>query len=387
MVTPARAATGVGVGPEPSAALEAALETLTARLAGAQCDVACAFIGSAYSGAAAEIAGALAGVTRQASIGVTAQGVVADAAELEQPEALVVWGLAADGIEATATRYDSPDDGGVEWPPPPSTAHGLIMLADPFTFRPDAFLGWLAQARPDLPVVGGLASGGARPGGNRLLIDGAVHDGGAVGLALGGPLRLRTLVSQGCRPVGQPLVVTAAERNLITGLAGAPPTEQLRALYQSADEHDRELLRSGLQLGVVIDEYAESHEPGGFLIRPLLGAQTETGALAVGGHVHVGQTVQFHVRDADSADADLRALLDGFATATAPAGGLLFTCNGRGTRLFGAPDHDAALVHAALGGVPLAGFFAAGELGPVAGRSAVHGFTASLLTVEAEGQG
>lgn len=61
-----------------------------------------------------------------------------------------------------------------------------------------------------------------------------------------------------------------------------------------------------------------------------------------------------------------------------PSGALLFTCNGRGTRLFPAPNHDAELVSSYLGGAPLAGFFCAGELGPVGGKNFLHGFTASL---------
>ena len=279
-----------------------------------------------------------------------------------------------------ALRFPAPDDGGTEWPDVPPGTRALVAFADPFTFPPDAFLRWAQQRHPGMVVSGGLASGAARPGANRLLLDGAVHTDAAVGIALGGDVDVRALVSQGCRPVGEPFVVTAADGNLITELAGAPPVERLREVYASAGSRDRALMESGLHLGVVIDEYAEQHERGGFLVRAVLGAQRGTGALAVGDVVAVGQTVQFHVRDADSADEDLRALLDRFAPGS-PAGALLFTCNGRGARLFGAPDHDAALVRETLGDVPLAGFFAAGEFGPVGGRSHLHGFTASLLAL------
>jgi small ligand-binding sensory domain FIST len=104
------------------------------------------------------------------------------------------------------------------------------------------------------------------------------------------------------------------------------------------------------------------------------GADRERGALAIGERVDIGQTLQFHVRDAASADDDLRALLAGEHA----DGALLFTCNGRGTHLFGVADHDTGVVDELLGPVPLAGMFCAGEIGPVGPRSFVHGFTASL---------
>ncbi|MBA3303569.1 MAG: FIST C-terminal domain-containing protein, partial [Acidimicrobiia bacterium] len=111
-------------------------------------------------------------------------------------------------------------------------------------------------------------------------------------------------------------------------------------------------------------------------IRNVLGAERgPEGGLVVGDDVEVGATVQLQVRDAASADADLRSLL-------APCdadGALLFTCNGRGTHLFGEPDHDAAAVADVLADPPLAGMSCAGEVGPVGTRSFLHGFTASML--------
>jgi small ligand-binding sensory domain FIST len=373
-------ASGAGVGPDFESALDAALATLAHRLAGRRPDVVCAFLGAAYAGAAERLAERLAGLDARVTVGVTVEGVVADGAEIEHPEALCIWAAAVPGIAVHPVRFPPADDGGVAWPAVPASARALVVLADPFSLPADALLAWLAQGRPEVTVSGGLASGGARPGANRLLLDGAVHADGAVGVALGGDVALHTLVSQGCRPVGEPFVVTAADGRLLSELAGAPAAERLREVYAGASAADRERMTTGLQLGIVIDEYAERHEVGGFLIRGVLGAQGGTGALVVGDRVRVGQTVQFQVRDAASADADLRALLERDAPAGS-AGALLFTCNGRGTRLFGAPDHDAALVHRALGAVPLAGFFAAGEFGPVGGRSHLHGFTASLLAL------
>ncbi len=90
------------------------------------------------------------------------------------------------------------------------------------------------------------------------------------------------------------------------------------------------------------------------------------------------------MRDATTADEDLHALLqlDLHAHAKQPTAALLFSCNGRGTRLFHQPNHDAGTIRAEVGAIPLAGFFAQGELGPVGGQNFLHGFTASVALFE-----
>jgi small ligand-binding sensory domain FIST len=163
---------------------------------------------------------------------------------------------------------------------------------------------------------------------------------------------------------------------VILELGGRPPFDRLRETFATASPEERLLMQEGLHVGLVIDEYKDEFAPGDFLIRSVIGADRESGALALGDYVEVGNTVQFHVRDARSADEELRRML-GLVDAR-PAGALLFTCNGRGSRMFGEPDHDAHVVQQHLGGVPLAGFFCAGELGPVRGRNFLHGFTASV---------
>jgi small ligand-binding sensory domain FIST len=268
----------------------------------------------------------------------------------------------------------------------PDEFSSLLLFADPFSFPTDGFLRHVEQVAPGVQIIGGLASAANGPGGNRLVVHGldatidppetGVRTSGAVGVLVDTGIEIRTLVSQGCRPVGQPLVVTRSERNFIQELAGEPPLQRLRDLATAAGPEERELLGRGLHLGVVVDEHQPDFARGDFLVRNVLGADEATGAIAVGAEVSVGQTVQFHVRDAGSADEDLRILL---SAADGPTrGALLFTCNGRGQHLFGTPDHDAGLIEQLLGPLPLAGAFCAGEIGPVGGRNFLHGFTASV---------
>ena len=234
---------------------------------------------------------------------------------------------------------------------------------------------------PGLRIVGGMASAGHQPGANRLLLDGEVYNTGAVAIYLDGPIQVRTIVSQGCRPVGRTMIITKAERNLIKELSSQPAVDLFRDVFLQLDQSEQALVRNGLHIGRVINEYQDQFHRGDFLVRNVLGAD-ESGAIAVNDVVRVGQTVQFHVRDADTADEDLRGLLSAARGEGIPRGALIFTCNGRGTRLFPRPHHDIATLHELLGPIPAAGFFAMGEFGPVGGQNFTHGFTASIALFE-----
>jgi small ligand-binding sensory domain FIST len=314
-------------------------------------------------------------------IGTTAGGVLGGTSEVEGGVGLAVLAARVPDAEiepVVLADADTPDGATVVgWPDHDVAADLLVLAADPFTFPTEPFLRRLAEDRPGLRVLGGLASGSARPGGNRLLADGRIVSDGAVGVLLGG-VPVRTVVSQGCRPVGDPFVVTRGSRHFVEELAGRPALERLRDLADEADEAERGLLQRGLHLGFVVDEHRVEFGRGDFLVRDVLGADRETGAIAVNEQVEVGRTVQFHVRDAESADDDLRALLAGVPASAA----LVFTCNARGRGFFGVGVHDASVIAEGLGSVPTAGMFCAGELGPIGRRNALHAYTATLAVFE-----
>ncbi|MDQ1487040.1 MAG: hypothetical protein QOJ62_2733, partial [Actinomycetota bacterium] len=254
-----------------------------------------------------------------------------------------------------------------------------VVLADPFSFPADGFVEQ-ADDVLGLPLVGGLATGNRGPGSTRLLLDGRVVDRGAVGVVLGGPVGAQAMVSQGCRPIGPSMTVTASEGNLLLELAGVPAIQKLEQVISSLSAEDQALATAGLQVGIAMDEYVEEHERGDFLVRGILGLDKTRGAIAIGDVVPVGRTVRFQVRDAASADDDLRAMLIRLrGQFSAVEGALLFSCNGRGSNLFTSADHDVLAMRQGLSTSGIAGFFAAGEIGPVGGRNHLHGFTASVL--------
>ena len=256
-------------------------------------------------------------------------------------------------------------------------SRAVIALGDPFTTPIDPLMAALDQYAPRVPLVGGMASAARQPGQNVLFRNDEMLEEGIVGMTLGGPIAVETIVSQGCRPVGNPMIVTRSHENVIEQLGGKPALQVLQESVQAMPPADRELLEHGLLIGRAISEYRDKFGRGDFLVRNVVGVEQDNGAIAMADYIKTGQTVQFHVRDAASADEDLSLLL-GARKMNNAAGGLLFSCNGRGTRLFDQPCHDVRAVREKVDSIPVAGFFAAGELGPVGGRNFIHGHTASL---------
>lgn len=306
--------------------------------------------------------------------------------EIESGPALSLWSAVLPAARLTPfhLEFERTPDGIVSagWPDlenEADDARAVFLLGEPFSTAVDQIIDRLAEELPGTPLIGGMASGGGGPGQNCLFLEDDVVEHGAVGVVMRGGPDVSTVVSQGCRPVGPNFVVTRAEDNLVFELGGKPSLDQLNAFYAQLPEADQRLLQSGPHLGIVMNEYQETFELGDFLIANVAGVQQESGAIAIGNRVRVGQTVRFHVRDAVTADEELKSLLERQVNGgSKSSAALLFSCNGRGTRLFPEPHHDAGLVHRSLGQVPVAGFFAQGELGPIGGRNFIHGYTASI---------
>jgi small ligand-binding sensory domain FIST len=313
-------------------------------------------------------------------LGCAAESVVGPHREVEHAAAIAVFAAHTGPVLPLALQASEDGLGALRvtgWPEAPSfSPSALVLVADPYSFPIESFLAWIDDHHPGLPVIGGMASAARGPGGNRLALGRVVSSTGAVGALLGPGIEVETVVSQGCRPFGRPLVVTRAESNVIFELAGRPALERLVTQAHDTLSEDEVAVveHGGLQVGRVIDEHRDAFGPGDFLVRNVIGADRTSGAVAVGDTVAVGTTVQFHLRDSHSAHEDLRTMLSGRRA----DGALVFTCNGRGTRMFDQPHHDVSLLAQELGPLPLAGCFAAGELGTIGGRNFLHGFTASV---------
>lgn len=358
------------------------------RLGGLSPDLAFLFFSSHYAENVEELAAA---VRRELAprllIGCSGEGIITDSEEIEATAAVALWTAHLPGVSLTPLRLSfNQDEEGFSidgWPEElgkESERPTLILLADPFSTPMDEVLSLIADQCPGSIAVGGMAGGGHDLGQNRMLFNDEIYDGGLVGVAVAGPVGIRTVVSQGCRPIGERYVVTRAEKNIIHELGGMPALDRLQAMFESLSSEERNMAQHALHIGIVMDEQRNRFERGDFLVRNLIGADRSSGSVAIGDMVEEGQTVQFHVRDARSASEDLHLLLaaEKARRKHPPLGALMFSCCGRGRGLFGRPHHDITVFRERAGAVPVAGFFAQGEIGPVGGTNFLHGYTASV---------
>ncbi|OGG50685.1 MAG: hypothetical protein A3F84_09655 [Candidatus Handelsmanbacteria bacterium RIFCSPLOWO2_12_FULL_64_10] len=366
-------------------------DALSEQLGGRRPDLAVAFVSPYFQDAYEELPDLVCDLlSPTVLVGCSAGGVIGGGVEVEQGPALSLTAASLPGVTLHPFHVEAGDLPGLDDEPsaweetlgvhPRPTPH-FILLADPPS-DPRDFLMGLDFAYPDSAKVGGLASGSATPGENALFVGREVFSSGAAGVALQGNVRVDTVVAQGCRPIGRPLTITRCEQKyLLLEVDGRKPMEVLTEIYNALSPKDRHLMQHALHVGVASTELQEAFKPGDFLIRSLMGVDQKQGILAVGEELRNGQTIQFHVRDAETAAEDLDLMLSRYRAAsrdTSPAGALLFSCQGRGQYLYGRPNHDSDAFAKAMGEIPLGGFFCAGEIGPVAQSTHLHGFTSAF---------
>lgn len=376
-------ATGAG-------ALEACVERISSTLA--RPSILAAFVSSDLAGRATSV---LAEAFPESTVvGCSAAGVVGGGREVEDGSVVSLTAAALPDVVAvpfhmTMGRLPSPNAPPEAWHAllgvEPEVQPSFLLLPDPFTFESRVLTAGMDDAYPDAPKIGGLASGGRRAGESLLLSGGPgalrSHRAGVVGMALYGDIVMDTVVAQGCRPVGAPMIITRCERTHIQELDGRPVIDTLESLFMSLSDHDQQLFRRSPMLGLAMEGERRPLRPGDFLIRNIQGISRRTNAMAISAMAAPGMVVQFHVRDAETSARDLTELLARHMRRPGvepPAGGLLFSCLGRGERFYGTTGHDSAIIDQALGPVPTGGFFCNGEIGPVHGRTFLHGYTSAL---------
>lgn len=330
-------------------------------------------------------------------VGCTGESIIGPTAEIEAQPAIALWAARLPDAHVNSFILDQQDLEKLEDEPDeawyerigvlPDDSPNFVLLPDPFSINVQTFIDKMDSLYPGSTIVGGMASGASEAGQNRLFMGDQALRQGLVGVALTGQIDVTSVVSQGCRQVGDPFVITKSHENLIQELGGKPALEVLRNVFNSAPDEDQKLMRTGLHVGRLVDEQISNASTGDFLIRNMMGV-TDQQALAVGDFLRPGQTVQFHVRDSRSATEDMQRLLmaEKDRKQTPVSGALLFNCNGRGRRFFKQANHDIGLVNEFADDCCVAGFFAQGEIGPVGGKTFVHGFTSSLALFRQPGE-
>lgn len=393
MQTPPHFASALSTQPDSVTAEREVTDAVLEGLQGRSPDLVAVFVTHHHGPALEELGQRLArDLGTEVVIGCTGESIIGPGREIEGSSALSVWAACLPGTAVRPFRMQSvAGTGGThEFSGQPvieeQESASLLLFGDPFSFPMDEYLKLLNRDFPGVPAVGGMASGGQGPGQNLLITEQGLVSEGALGLVLEGAVEVRSVVSQGCRPVGKPWVVTACEEHMIKRLGGKPALEVLMETLREIDPSEQNLFKRQPFIGLAMDPTKSSFDRSDFLVRTILGFQPQERAIAVADLLRRGQTIQFLVRDAASASEDLELLLHAQAGGALPAdadphsaGALIFSCNGRGSRMFDRPHHDVTQVAEALHTeLPVAGFFAMGEIGPVGAENYLHGFTASV---------
>ena len=383
-----RAAASIREGATWEEATEALLGDLPADL---QPDLLLTFIDSRFASDYESIVRRLRDRTGATTLaGSSGQAVIGPAVESEERPAISALALALPGAEITTTALLPGETATAELRRlAEADVAAWLVFADPFSTNAEQLLEVMGERHPDVPLLGGLASAQDHHHGTAVFLNEDVHSGGAVLIGLGGAVQVHTITAQGATPIGDPWTITECERNVIKRIGSRPPLEVLAETVRGLDAATQARVQQNLLVGLAMDEYRDTHAHGDFLIRNLVGADQESGELAISAVPRVGQTFQFQLRDATAADDDLTEQLSAFKARLAPdhtvLGAVLCACNGRGRGLFGVPNHDAQAIADAFGPLPTAGLFCNGEIGPVGGRTFLHGFTASIALFTAGG--
>ena len=377
--------------------LEEAASAAVEGLGGAAPDLAVVFISPTLAGDDGHLAAALKSHLGDCTwFGCTAAGVIGGGHEVEQEPSVSVTVATLPDVRVHPFHLEEH-----QIPPPlagdeawhalfgvsPDEDPQFLLIGDPFSFNVERLLGGMDRVYPQSGKAGGLASGSEEPGQSTLYACGRRFPSGICGVALTGNVHMDTLVSQGCRPIGEPMFVTSAERNMLRGLDGNLAIEALKSLYERVEARDQDLMQHSLFLGIAVSGEASGYGHGDFLIRNVLGADQGSGSIAIGALLETNSIVQFHVRDAEASAEDLEQLLrkiSGETPVGSPAGSLLFSCLGRGKHLYGEPDHDSNALRRHLGPIPLGGFFCNGEIGPIHGSTFLHGYTSAFALFRAK---
>ena len=381
-------ASAITTEPEFKEASQSLVEQIDAQMNLADIDLVLFFLSPHFRVVAADLADSLrTSLNPHVLLGNTAEGVIGRDRELEREPAVALVAAHLPGVELVPFSLQS-----MNWEKTlgdsttfhqtvaaPDNTKLFVLLADPFTTPMDSLLDAFNDFYANLPIIGGIASGSTRPGGNALLLNEQLQNNGAVGVAFSGNFAVDVIVSQGCRPIGQALTVTRVEKNIIYELENETPMTNLQRLIQQLSAEDKVLLQQGLFIGRAITDNQETLGRGDFLIRGVMGIDQENGAMIVSDYINEGEIIQFHLRDASTAEEDLEMMLAPQLFYDPPSGGLLFSCNGRGTRLYDHPHGDITTIQKILGNINIAGFFCAGEIGPIGGKNFLHGHTVSMV--------
>jgi small ligand-binding sensory domain FIST len=386
-----------GVGYSGDRSAKAAATRATAEALGRaglnRADLAVVFATADYEAEYPELLEAVRGVSgAPAAVGCSGMSVLTSDGEFEGHPGVAVLVAASTAIQArpflvSASKTDVSSPGRTIRrliDPLPDGPRLLALFPDPFSVNTARLIEDVEEDPATLPIVGAAASGGPGQRESAQWCGREIGVHAVAGLLLTGNLALRLGVAQGCQPIGQPSRISRARANQIIELDGRPALEYLQETVATLPKAEIERAANSLFAGIAHEEAQRPIHQGDLLVRNLVGVDPGSGAVAVAEQVRPGQIIQFVLRDARAARADMRRMVEALYAGTRrvrPRFGFYFNCLGRGAGLYGAPDHDITLIREFFGDLPIVGFFGNGELAPVGGKNYAHSYTGVLAII------
>lgn len=301
-------------------------------------------------------------------VGCTTNGLIGDSGEHESVGGCSLLALRLPGSTITVEKWPTNLNQNPE-NPAPAGGSGAILLANPVLVPTDLLVSRWRATHHGLPTFGAFISGGAHPETFALFTEVGLSDHGALAVHFAGGIRLDGALGHGCRTIGEARVISGVNGNVVTALAGDSPLQCLESALAKATEQKgvSPVIGPGLlhvSLTIAPDGLAPASPMDDMVVRAIIGADADTGAIAIAGAPRVGQTLRFCLRDAEAGSVwwHQSLLMARDRHESLPVAMLVFPCLGRGSEFFGIPDHDVSMVQNHLGHPPIAGLFANGEL-------------------------
>jgi|TARA_B100001094_G_scaffold260619_1_gene261150 small ligand-binding sensory domain FIST len=378
-----------------SPSLEIALEDVTReilkKLDGKNPDLGFVFISSHHSSEYEQITEKIKSkIPFKTILGCSASGVIGEGKEFEYlPGISLTAGILPDvtftPFHFTQNDLPNPDQSPDAWHEIIDTnaenPKAIVLFPDPFSIRTEYILDGLDFAYPNTKIIGALASGGSKPGQNGLFLDDETYSNGCAGLIISGNFELDVLVAQSCRPIGEPMIVSRANNNVINELDNDLPIVAIKKLYEQLPEDEKYIMNNALQIGILMDRLGDVEEEITYMIRNISSIDKETGSITIGESITEGQIVQFHLRDSGAAQEELKKMLSEYENKNGEIikSTLMFSSVGRGKYLLGESHHDINLYKNLIDDKsPITGFFSNGEISPIGDRTYLHGYTSSF---------
>jgi small ligand-binding sensory domain FIST len=328
-------------------------------------------------------------------VGSTAAGILTGEGEVEGSHGIAVLALASDQLQTKAFLFeplrghDAEAGARVAKLTGPSLGGNLltVLIPDSYNGQAQEMLQAIEREIGYSPVIGAGSSESGVAGATFQLCNDKVATNAVTGLHLSGSFESFIDITQGCQPITEPLVITRAGGNIIYEIDNRPAFEVFTSVLKGPLLEDLRRALMYVFVGVPADRRRNSVGGGEYLVRNIIGLDSEKKIIGVADEVTEGQVMVFTLRDGQRARDDLGQMLKRQAQrldGKKPAFGVYFNCCARGTSLYGIPGIDSAYIRQTLGDFPLIGMFGGYELAPLGGANHLFAYT-GVLALIAEG--